>query len=93
MVPLRVYTFTRIKSGSDEQRIRVYNFFVLPDGTLTAEIRDVYEQSERLALSSLGVAQVQVVTEGTTSIEDGTAAIRELLEGMPELLRALRLWR
>ena len=92
-LPLRVYRFSRAEGPGVERRMRVLNVFILPDGTLTPEIRDIRKLSERLALSSQGVAQLQIITPIEMRLERALDAARELLEGMPDLLEALGVWK
>jgi hypothetical protein len=91
-LPLRVYEFSRIEGGVRESRIRVFNVFILPDGSLTTNIGQVRGRGERRAVSARGVAQLQVVTTMTMGDEDAADAAREILEGMPGLMTALGVW-
>ncbi len=91
--PIRVYEFRRIEGEVREVRIRVFNVFVLPDGTLTPEIDQIKSLSERLALSAQGVAQLQIVTPLEMSLDEAVGAARDILEGMPGLMNALRVWK
>ena len=91
MRAVRQYEFRRAEAGGWESTIRVMNFFVLPDGRVTAELDEIERRSERLALAVSGVAQIQVVTPAAMPQADAETAAGELLEGMPELLTALGL--
>ncbi len=88
-LPVRVYAFRRIEDGIREARIRVYDFFVMPDGKVTSDIAVVRGRSERLALSAQGVAQVQIITAVEMPPAEAVAAANELLEGMGEILDSL----
>ena len=91
--PMRSYIFQRQREDGTEEVIRVFNAFVLPDGTMTPDIGDINRQSERLAVSVQGVAQVQLITAAGVDRDDAAAAAGELLAGMPQLLEALRIGR
>ena len=88
-LPVEMYTFRRMVDGIRESRIRIYNFFVLPDGRVTADIAELRGRSERLALSAKGVAQIQILTLIEMPPAQAAAAANELLEGMAGLLAAL----
>ena len=88
-LPVGVYAFRRIEDGIREARIRIYNFFVMPDGKVTSDIAVVRGRSERRALSAQGVAQMQIITALEMSPAEAVAAANELLEGMGEILDSL----
>ncbi|MDY7109363.1 MAG: hypothetical protein SYC29_12075, partial [Planctomycetota bacterium] len=88
-VPVRTYMFRRVRENGVEETIRVFNGFVLPDGTVTREFSDIQGQSERLAVSTQGVAQVQIISAGGISRTEAIEAAGELLTGMPGLAGAL----
>ena len=67
----------------------MFTAFVLPDGTVTREIDDINKQSERLAVTVQGVAQMQVVTPAAMPLDQALDAAQELLGGMDGLLHAL----
>lgn len=89
-LPVRLYRFKRLREQGDEDQIRIFNAFVLPDGTVTREIDDINRQSERLAVSVQGVAQLQLLTSAAMTHEEAVAAAGELVQGMRDLLDALR---
>ena len=88
-LPVAMYAFRRIVDGIRESRIRIYNFFVLPDGGVTADIAELRGRSERLALSAQGVAQIQIITTLEMPHAEAVAAANELLEGLAGLLTPL----
>ncbi len=88
-LPMRTYLFRRVEDHGVEEVIRIFNAFILPDGSVTRDIDDINRQSERLVVSVRGVAQVQIVSEASVSQEKAVAAAQELLMGMPALLEAL----
>ena len=92
-MPVRVYEFRRIEGDGRESRIRVFNVFVLPDGTLTPNIDQINRLAERLALATRGLAQMQIVTPSGLNDEEAAAAAGEILEGMSGPLTALGVWR
>lgn len=88
-LPVHQYQFRRMRENGAEDRIRIFNAFVLPDGTGTRDIDDINRQSERLAVSVQGVAQLQVIVNATVSYEEAAASAGELLSGMPDLMHSL----
>ena len=90
-LPVEMYAFRRIEGGIRESRIRVYNFFVLPDGGVTADIAKLRGRSERLALSAEGVAQIQIITAIEMPPAEAVVAANELLDGLAGLLAPLGL--
>ncbi len=88
-VPAAVYGFRRIQDGIRESRVRIFNFFVLPDGAVTADIGELRSRSERMALSAQGVAQIQILTAMAMPPVEAVAAANEFLEGMDDLLTSL----
>ncbi len=89
-LPVHVYRFRRMQDQGRELSIRIFNAFVLPDGTVTQDISDINRQSERLAVSAQGVAQLQVLTSASADGTDAKETATELLNGMRELMKALR---
>lgn len=88
-LPVREYGFRLMHEQGMEERIRIFNAFVLPDGMVTRNIDDINRQSERLAVSALGVAQLQVITDSRLSREEALEAAGEVLSGMSGLWEAL----
>lgn len=87
--PMREYCFSRARNFAGEDVIRVFNTFVLPDGLVTPNIEAINRQSERLAVTTRGVAQVQVITMATVPLDKAQAAVAELLNGMSAMFQAL----
>lgn len=88
-IPMQIYRFRRVAEDGREQAIRIFNAFILPGGHTTRGIDDINRQSERLAVSVQGVAQLQIVTPATMSRDEAAHAAAELLEGMTNLFDAL----
>ncbi len=88
--PVREYGFKGYLEGGREEVIRIFNAFILPDGTVTRDIDDINRQSERLSVAVQGVAQVQVITSGRVSADEAINSAEEVLSGMNGLLTALR---
>jgi hypothetical protein len=88
-VPVRTYIFQRVRENGVEETIRVFSAFVLPDGTVTREFGDLRGQSERLAVATQGVAQIQIISAAGISRAEAIEAAGELLTGMPALPEAL----
>ena len=89
-LPVRVYRFRRLRDHGREEQIRIFSAFVLPDGTVTRRIDDINQQSQRLAVSVQGVAQLQVVTSGRIDRAEAVQAASEVLLGLGDLFDALR---
>ena len=87
--PMREYCFSRARHLAGEDSIRIFNTFVLPDGLVTPKIEAINRQSERLAVTKRGVAQVQVIMMATVPVEQAQAAAAELLNGMSEMFQTL----
>ena len=88
-IPMQVYRFRRVAEDGREQAIRIFNAFILPGGDTTRDIDDINRQSERLAVSVQGVAQLQIITSTAISRDEAAQAAEELLEGMTDLFDAL----
>ncbi|MCA9291668.1 MAG: exosortase-associated EpsI family protein [Phycisphaerales bacterium] len=89
--PFRMYEFRRLREHGVEEQIRIFDAFILPDGTVTGEIDDINRLSERVAVSARGLAQVQVITPGRTALDDAVAVAEELLQGLSALAQTLRI--
>jgi len=89
-IPVTEYLYARPGEYGTEVQIRIFNFFVLPDGTLTRNKADINRQSERLGVAVQGAAQVQVITDARSVPRDeALAKAGELLSGMDHLFKAL----
>jgi hypothetical protein len=89
-LPVRTYSFRRLRDRGTEDAIRIFNAFILPDGTVARSIDEIDRQSERLEVSVQGVAQLQVITAQELPLDRAVAAVNELLGGMTPLFDALR---
>jgi hypothetical protein len=92
-LPVRVFEFKRLQETGWNQGIRIYNAFILPDGTVTADIRTIQQQAGRVDVALQGVTQLQFIMPIDTSHDEMMAAAEELLGGMQDLLEALGLQR
>lgn len=88
-LPVRAYRFRRIREHGQEDAIRILNTFILPDGSVTRDKDDVNRQSERLAVSVQGVAQVQIMVAAAMPLDEARRNAGELLGGMGVLFDAL----
>jgi hypothetical protein len=86
---VREYRYSRRLEHGTQTELRILSFFVLPDGTLSSEMDDIYEQSERLAVSVQGACQVQVLIPPWVPEDAAREAASEVLAGMDELFRVL----
>ncbi|MCI0362806.1 MAG: exosortase-associated EpsI family protein, partial [Phycisphaerales bacterium] len=78
-LPSRQYAFEFISEEGRPQAIRILNAFILPDGAVSSRIEDINRQSERLAVSARGVAQLQIITSASVPLDQTIAAANELL--------------
>lgn len=69
LFPATYYRFTRTVDQV-EQRLRIVNFFILPDGRLLADDRDLDSVSKSRASAGLGSAQVQLIFGDTVSEQE-----------------------
>jgi hypothetical protein len=88
-LPVQTYEFRHVRDHATEDVIRIFNAFILPDGRVTRDINDIHRQSERLAVSVQGVAQLQVITAQDLPLAQAIEAADQLLGGMPDLFNAL----
>jgi len=89
-VTVQIYHFRRLdKWGSDENRLRVLNYFVLPRGETTVDIAVVRRQADRPSISRLGVAQIQIAMSGNVPEDESLLAGAQLLNGISDLLTVL----
>ena len=89
-LPVRLYRFRRIRDRGQEDRITIFNAFVLPGGTVTREISDINRQSERRSVSVRGVAQLQIIAPAGIDRAAAMSAAGELLGAMAGVLDALQ---
>jgi len=88
-LPVRVYEFSQAReSGGIEAGIRIFNFFVLPDGGTPLSMKAIRARAERRSLVTRGLAQVQAVTPRSLQEDVAAEAVRDLLESMPDVLVA-----
>lgn len=83
------YEFARMRDAVREFRIRIFNFFILPDGAATSDIEAVNDQAEQLAVSMEGVTQVQLIMPAAVPRDRALAAAGEVLSGMNDVLLEL----
>lgn len=88
-VSMRLYNFRRLDDWGGERTLRVFNYFVLPDGDTTIDLAVVNRLVERSGFSMLGIAQVQLVMAGDIEPETASLAAEDLLNAASELLSQL----
>ncbi|MDG2055176.1 MAG: exosortase-associated EpsI family protein [Phycisphaerales bacterium] len=88
-IPVFVYQFRRRISDGTEQRVRIFDTFILPNGGVTPHIGEINELSGRYELAVQGVAQLQILTPAEISEDVAIQTAEELLAGMPMLLSDL----
>lgn len=89
-VTIKRYRFTKRLGSGVEEELRVFSFFVLPDGQVVTELDNVRELLKRPGSYSLGVAQVQCVRSGSANANEDQQVIDEVLNGMSDLFAVLR---
>lgn len=88
-IPTLEYRFTRIDEWPNRSEIRIFNFFVLPNGDLTHDIDEVGKRVNWLGASIQGVAQIQILTQTDMSRAEAKEAAVEIIEGVWELFEVL----
>jgi hypothetical protein len=88
-LPVQTYQFRAVREHGRDLGVRIFNTFVLPDGTVTPDIDDINRQSERLAVSVQGVAQLQVITPQGLPSADARLIAGEVLAGLEDLFEVL----
>lgn len=86
---VRRYAFRQIDGWGAERRIRIFNFFVLPDGRVATELDELRDLTDRTATSALGVAQIQLVLGQEMTETEEQRILEELLRGLDDCLAAL----
>jgi hypothetical protein len=89
VIEARLYRFRRLRDWGSEERLRVADFFVLPDGRTTGDLADVERRAGAAAISMQGVAQIQLVSAGDESDAEFAAAAAEILRGAGPALRSV----
>jgi len=87
-LPARSYRFEREVQGS-QQRMAVIGFFVLPDGTLAADIKDLNRRATNRSLTGLGAAQVQLVVDEMMSQERRREILEEIGRTIEPTIRVI----
>lgn len=78
-ISLQIYNFRRLDEWGGERALRVFNYFLLPSGDTTIDLKVVSRLVERSAFSVQGVAQVQLVMAGEMDFNDALEAVEDLL--------------
>jgi hypothetical protein len=86
---IAAYRFRRLDQQGVERLLTVYGYFILPDGTTTTDVGGLQQQTDHIAWSRLGAAQVQVTISGNLSPKKHIRQVEELLNGVADLLRFL----
>ena len=89
IIPASIYEFTQFDDEGKEIGIRVIDFFILPDGTISREMAAVRKQSSRLDLSMQGTAQFQLITDRNLSEVESMELCEDILPVLDELFEAL----
>jgi hypothetical protein len=88
-ITMRVYSFESIDDRRARKRVRIFNCFVMPDGSTAWDLDVVAGLSQRYATSVQGVAQLQLVMSAEESLEDSIRSSSELLTGIEPILAIL----
>ena len=89
-IEMRIYDFRRMRGWANEERLRVFNYFMLPNGDTALAMSAVKRLAGRYSTSVQGVAQVQLMASEDLSVEDSIEAIAELLDGLMPHLHVLQ---
>lgn len=87
--PAQSYEFSRAVMGGQTAQIRIINFFILPEGVVTPDIRHVQRRANWLKTDRSGVTQVQVLIHDSTSSPCSIDGVKEILNGLSPLFAAL----
>jgi hypothetical protein len=93
LIQVRHYVFERYGDRAKVDRIRILNVFILPEGHIALDIDDLDRQSERLAVTVQGVAQLQVITDASIPLNEALEAAGEILSGMQGVFEKLSVGR
>lgn len=88
-VSARRYEYVRRSELAGRVHIRVFNFFVLPDGRMTGSIEEVHQQTSWLQTNTSGVAQVQVLTLHDLPESVARDVTGEILGGLTSVFEAV----
>jgi len=88
-VMMRLYNFRQLDDWGGERSVRVFNYYLLPDGGTTVDQTVVNRLVERSGFAVEGVAQVQVVMTGELGERESMAAAEELFNAASGLLTRL----
>lgn len=88
-ISVRYYDFQQMTDWGGEQTIRVFNYFLLPDGTITVDLGLVNRLVERSMFSVQGVTQVQLVMTGNSDLEVSRVNVEHLLNAASSFLSRL----
>lgn len=83
----REYRFGR--DGVAETMV-VSSFLIIPDGQISADMRDVVEAAGNYGLRYFGAAQVQVLTDAAMSTQRRKTVVEAFLEAYRPLIEAIR---
>ncbi|MCZ6834487.1 MAG: exosortase-associated EpsI family protein, partial [Planctomycetota bacterium] len=86
IVDLRIYNFRQLDELGGEKSLRVFNYFLLPNGTTTIDLKVLKRLVERSGFSMEGVAQVQLVMSGEIKAKESQEVVEDLLNAASGLL-------
>lgn len=85
-----LYEFSQVRGLGLHSRVRVFNFFILPDGSLAADIGRIARRENLIRRTMIqSVGQVQIVVDASADIDTAAAAANEILTGVGEFFQAL----
>ncbi len=88
LYPATEYEFNRMVQGR-EQRMSVFSFFVLPDGSIVADMKGLKSASGRKSASQLGAAQVQIVGGEDLPAEKRREIVHEFVRAIEPTIRVV----
>ncbi|MGI9014873.1 MAG: exosortase-associated EpsI family protein [Phycisphaerales bacterium] len=83
------FDFYRPREWGDTLDVNVFNFFVKPDGSTTADYQSITNLAGSAGRSAMGIAQVQIVITHAMSAAEETRTLTQLLSGIKPLLLRL----
>lgn len=88
-IPVRKYHFSRTLDRGRTVGIRIYNFFIMPDGSISTEMDELYANAGRMAVATQGAAQFQVITFSDLSEIEAEQVAADLLGRLEDVLLSL----
>ncbi|MEC9372789.1 MAG: exosortase-associated EpsI family protein [Planctomycetota bacterium] len=82
------YDFHRVVRGT-RQEMKIFGFFILPDGRIVAEMDELSRAAGRRSTTQLGAAQVQIIGGEELSEERRSEIINEFVRAIEPTIRTI----